>query len=143
MPFEIIDGVSSADIAFRVRADNLPELFIVGARALVAIMLDDPATVREKSVVTFTCESPELDLLYFDFLHEFIFQKDAGRLILLPRSVVIDDARGGYRLSCEASGETIERERHRFIVDIKAVTLHGLSVTRHGGTWTATAVVDV
>jgi SHS2 domain-containing protein len=143
MPYEIIDDISRADIAYRVHGKDPDELFASGAAALVSIMLQNPETIRPSTVITFNCESPVLDLLYFDFLSEFIFYKDSKKLILLPESVQIKQSNDGYYLACRAHGETIDRKRHIFNVDIKAVTMHNLIVVQRNNEWTAIVVLDV
>jgi SHS2 domain-containing protein len=143
MAYEIIDDLSRADIAFRVRGGSLGELFSAGGRALASIMLQNSGEIRPEISVSFECTASDLELLYFDFLSELIFHKDAERLILLPARVDIEEIAGEYRLACGARGEKIDRTRHHFIVDIKAITLHHLSVLKENDTWTATVVVDV
>jgi SHS2 domain-containing protein len=44
---------------------------------------------------------------------------------------------------CDALAERIDPAVHRFVVDVKAVTMHRFSVRREGGIWTATVVFDV
>jgi SHS2 domain-containing protein len=143
MSYEIIDAISRADIAFRVRGKDPEELFAAGASALVSIMLQNPGAILLSTNVSFNCESPELDLLYFDFLSEFIFYKDSKKLILLPERVTIKQSNDGYYLTCRAKGDTIDRNRHNFNVDIKAVTMHNLKVEQRNDEWTATVVLDV
>lgn len=143
MTYELLDNISRADIAYRARGNSLAGLFTNGAGALVSIMLEDPGAVRPAESVTFTVASPDLDLLYYDFLTEFIFYKDSEKLILIPSRIDIRHSAGAYTLTCEATGEKIDRQRHVFITDIKAITLHNLSVTEANGEWQATVVVDV
>jgi len=143
MPYEIIDAISRSDIAFRVRGKNPDELFAAGASALASIMMQNPEAIRPSTDVEFEFESPDLDLLYFDFLSEFIYYKDAKKLMLLPETVSIKQSKGGYHLACRAKGETIDRKRHSFNVDVKAVTMHSLNVEQKNDEWTATAVLDV
>jgi SHS2 domain-containing protein len=143
MEHEILEGISRADIAFRVRGDSPEELFAAGARALVEIMLEDPGTLRPSVPVSFSCQADELDLLYFDFLSELIYYKDSEKLLLVPERLLISSSPGGFSLSCNMRGETIDRTRHFFGMDIKAVTLHHLLVEQRDGSWSATAVVDV
>jgi SHS2 domain-containing protein len=140
---EILEGISRADIAFRVRGKTVEELFSAGARALIAILLQNIETVRPSVDVSFTCESGEIDLLYFDFLSELIYFKDAEKLLLLPDRITITSASEGFTLTCSMQGERIDRTRHIFTVDIKAITLHNLFVERNDVGWSATAVLDV
>ncbi len=143
MSYEIIDTISRADIAFRVRGKEPETLFAAGASALASIMMQNPESIRLSSDVEFECESSDLDLLYFDFLSEFIYYKDSKKLMLFPETVRIKQTDGGYHLICRAKGERIDRKRHYFNVDVKAVTMHNLKVEQKNNEWTATAVLDV
>jgi SHS2 domain-containing protein len=143
MSYEIIDTISRADIAFRVRAKDPEKLFAAGASALLSIMLQNPEAILPSKHITFNCESPELDLLYFDFLTELIFYKDSKKILLLPERVDIKQSNNRYYLACRAKGDAIDRNRHNFNVDIKAVTMHHLKVEQKNDEWTATAVLDV
>jgi SHS2 domain-containing protein len=143
MTFEILDGISRADIAFRVRGKNPDELFSAGARALISIMLQNSEAVHPVKSVTFSCEATDLEMLYFDFLSEFIFHKDSSHLILLPERVHIEQSGNRYICTCSARGEKVDRKRHMVAVDIKAITMHRLRVERQYDEWTATVVVDV
>ncbi len=143
MSYEIIDAISRSDIAFRVRGKDPDELFAAGASALAAIMMQNPESIRPLTDVEFDIASSDLDLLYFDFLSEFIYYKDSKKLMLLPETVRIEQSPDGYHLSCRAKGEMIDRKRHSFNVDVKAVTMHHLNVEQKNDEWTATAVLDV
>jgi SHS2 domain-containing protein len=143
MTFEIVEDLSRADIAFRVHGKDPVELFTAGAQALVSVMIKNSETILKKSEVNFTCKAADLDLLYYDFLSEFIYYKDSEKLLLLPERLEITRSGDGYHLSCTARGEVIDRSRHIFTIDIKAATMHNLSVTRDDPGYTATIVVDV
>lgn len=143
MAFEIIESISRADVAFRVRGKDLSELFIAGGKALVSIMLQNAEDIRPAMAVGFDCEAADLELLFYDFLQEFIYYKDSEKLLLIPESIEFIESADRCRLTCRAKGEKIDRTRHLFIVDIKAVTMHNLNVVKDNDAWSATAVVDV
>ena len=73
---------------------TLEGLFSAGARALLAIMLQNPESVRPSITIEFSCEADELDLLYFDFLSEIIYYKDTDKLLLVPDRLVITSSPG-------------------------------------------------
>ena len=141
--FEIIDGVTRADIAFRAYGGTLPELFISSALALMSIMVENPEGILFSLSKGIEFSNVDRELLLFEFLNEFIFYKDSELLLLKPESVEIEKVNGIFRLQCDARGEYIDRNRHIFNVDIKAVTMHGLSIARDGGQWYAMVVLDV
>ena len=143
MAYEIVDELSRADIGFRVRGRDPVELFTAGAHALISIMLKNPEAILRKTGIHFTCTAPDLELLYYDFLSEFIFYKDSDNLLLLPEQLEMDLSGKSCSLSCHARGEAIDRKRHQFNVDIKAATMHNLSVIHDDSGYQATIVVDV
>lgn len=139
----MVEGLSRADIAFMVRHADLEALFAEGARALIEIMMENPGSLRPSVPLDIQCQEEEIDLLYHGWLSEIIFYKDAERLLLLPCTICITTLEKGFRLSARCRGEVVDRKRHRFRTDIKAVTLHGLTCNQEGGVWSATAVIDV
>ncbi len=141
--FEIIDGVTRADIAFRAYGGTLPELFISSALALMSIMVENPEGILFTLSKGIELSNVDRELLLFEFLNEFIFYKDSELLLLKPESVEIEKVNCEHRLQCNARGEYIDRNRHIFNVDIKAVTMHGLSIACDGGQWYAVVVLDV
>lgn len=143
MSYEIVDGVTRADIALRIHAPDLPGLFIEAGRALASIVIDNWESITPAVSRTIRCEAATLDLLLHEFLQELIFIKDAEKIILLPASVDIVQDGDRYILSAQTQGERIDRSRHQTRTDVKAVTLHGLSVERCDDGWVATAVLDV
>lgn len=141
--FEIIDDITRADIAFRAYGDSITELFASAALAMVSIMLVNPDGIVFSTKRGIALDNRDRELLLFEFLNEFIFLKDSESLLLKPASVEIEEVNGGYRLKCDARGEHIDRGRHVFNVDIKAVTMHGLRIACDGDRWCATVVLDV
>ncbi|PKL17129.1 MAG: hypothetical protein CVV49_12635, partial [Spirochaetae bacterium HGW-Spirochaetae-5] len=71
------------------------------------------------------------------------FFKDAENLLLLPDEIAVSCAEGLYTCSFTLTGEKINRDVHRFRVDIKAVTLHALSLYKENGIFIAESVFDV
>jgi SHS2 domain-containing protein len=143
MAFELLDNITSADVAFSASGANLEELFHAAATAVISIMLEDLGGVNRKTRKKFCVDAPELDLLLYAFLSEILFYKDSESLLLLPDIVEIRESAGKIELSCSASGERVDRRRHPLAVDIKAVTMHRLMVEKKPDGWTATVVLDV
>jgi SHS2 domain-containing protein len=106
-------------------------------------MIEAPAGVEPRVTQDIHIDSPLLDLLYYAFLQELLYYKDAQGLLLVPGAIEVCERGGHWFCSCTARGEAIDLLRHDFITDVKAVTLHGLEVKRDGDGWTSTVVVDV
>lgn len=143
MPFRFADEMSTADVAFLAWGGTLEELFISSAAALLQTMTAVAEQVLRQKKLEFRLEHSELDLLLLGFLQELIFYKDARRLLLHADRVQIEKQGEVYRLDAAVSGEQIDAVRHRLLVDVKAVTLHGLQVAFKDDSWQASVVLDV
>jgi SHS2 domain-containing protein len=143
MNYEVIDNITSADIAVRVKAPSLSLLFEYGAKALMSEMVEDISSVKSKITKEGVLEGDDVSLLYFEFLNEFLFFKDAENLLLLPAGVKVLNTGSLYSCSYILKGETIDKKIHNFKVDIKAVTLHGMRIFEDEGVYTAESVFDV
>ena len=143
MNYELIHDITAADIAVRVRASSLSLLFKYGAEALMSEMVDDISSIRNFISKNGVIEGKDLTLLYFDFLNEFLFFKDAENLLLLPLEIEVLCKEGLFECVYALGGEKIDRDIHKFRVDIKAVTLHGLQIYEKEGLFAAESVFDV
>ncbi len=143
MPFRFLEDIATADVAFEAWDSSLEELFRSCAEALLRTMVaraEDVGRDREERIHV---EREELDLLLFAFLNELLFLKDARRLLLHADSIAIAEQDGNFTLEAVAAGEEIDCDRHRFLVDVKAVTMHRFRVAREGDRWRAVVVLDV
>jgi len=143
MPFRFDDEISTADVAFEAWGETREELFISGAAALLRTMVETPEQVARQEEFSIRLEHEELDLLFWSFLQELIFYKDARRLFLHAERVQIEEREETFRLEAHVSGERIDAGRHRLLVDVKAVTLHRFKVAFVGNVWKAVVVLDV
>ena len=143
MPFRFDDKISPADVAFEAWGATQEELFIASAAALLRTMVEAPDEVARQQSLTIELENEEFDLLLWSFLSELIFYKDARRLLLHADSVRIEEVHGIFQLEAQVSGEEIAIDRHRLLVDVKAVTLHCFRVVYEDDCWKAVVVLDV
>lgn len=143
MPFHFVDEISTADVAFEAWGETQEELFISCAAALLRTMAEAPDMVERRQEFTIHLEHEELDLLLFSFLQELIFYKDARRLLLHADTVRIEEREALFTLEAIVSGEQVDTDRHRTMVDVKAVTLHRFNVVYKDAYWKADVVLDV
>ena len=143
MPYRFHDEITTADVAFEAWGETLEELFISAAAALLRTMAASPERVEREQELAIRLEQEELDLLFFSFLQELIFYKDARRLLLHADRVQIVEREGGFTLEAVVSGEQIDATRHRLLVDVKAVTLHRFRLQFEDALWKAVVVLDV
>jgi len=139
--YRYLSNIALADIAFVARGDSLPSLLESSARALTEVMVDRK-TVVGKVMRKIDLTSPTVDRLLYDFLTELIVIKDVDSLLFKDFHVSVAPGKE-HKLTCEARGEEIDRERHALRNDVKAVTMHMFGVKKKGGRWEATVVLDI
>jgi len=143
MTYRFLEHIATADVAFEARGTTREELFISCTEALLHTMVHDPADVKREQESAIRLEHAELDLLLYSFLAELVFFKDARQVLLHVDTITIGEAEGMLRLEAVMKGERIDTQRHRLIVDVKAVTLHRFLVVREEDEWRATVVLDI
>ena len=143
MPYQYLEEIGTADIAFEATARDLAELFRDAADATTNVMIDNLEAIQPRETRHIELSNNELDMLLFDFLQELIFLKDAERLLLRVREVQIEHRDEMYFVNATAAGETLDAERHHQRADVKAVTLHDFSVERSDGGWKASVLLDI
>jgi SHS2 domain-containing protein len=143
MPYRYLEDIATADVAFEARGKDLEELFTSAADATMNVMVADLASIAQLEKMDFEVENADLDMLLFNFLQEFIFFKDARRLLLRVLSVSIDKRNAGFSLQAKTAGEELDPEKHDLIVDVKAVTLYRFALQETESGWMATVVLDI
>ena len=143
MPYEYLEEIGTADIAFEATGRDLAELFRDAADATTNVMIDNIEAIQPRETRQIELSNDKLDMLLFDLLQELIFLKDAERLLLRIREVQIAEKDENYFLKATAEGEPLDAERHHQRADVKAVTLHDFSVERTEGGWKARVLLDI
>jgi len=143
MPFEFLEDIAIADIAFHAWGKDLADLFQAAGDAVVNTMIENLEEIAPQTSRTFNLENEALDMLLFNFLEEFIYYKDSEQLLLRSQQVQIDNKDGNYYLTALAQGETLDPERHHQRVDVKAVTLHRFALEKIADGWTAMVILDI
>ena len=142
-PYRYLEEIATADVAFEAWGATPEETFLAAADATLNTMVEEIGTVAQREHREISVVAGGFDLLLFEFLQEIVYHKDAERLLLRIRELRIEEAGSGYRLHAEAIGETIDPARHPLLADVKAVTLHRLSVEKTPSGWRAVVVLDV
>lgn len=143
MPYEYLEDIATADIAFRAWGKNLDELFQAAANATMNVMIEELDKIEPQEQQVFNLENDDLDMLLFNFLQEFIYYKDSQQLLLRPQQVQIDEKNDQHKLSALTQGEKLDPSRHQQRVDVKAVTLHRFQLEKTSEGWTAMVILDI
>jgi SHS2 domain-containing protein len=143
MPYEFVDELTVADLAFRAWGRDLEETFVAAADAVMNAMVEDLAAIEPQDTRILRVEQDALEMLLFNFLQELVYYKDAEQLLLRVQELHMAADRQPYALQATAVGEPIDPDRHRMRVDVKAVTLHRFSLTQTERGWEATVILDI
>jgi SHS2 domain-containing protein len=128
-----------ADMGVRGFGASKEEAFEQAAVGLTAV-ITDPETVRAQEVINVTCEAPDDELLFADWLNALVYEM-ATRNILFSRFEVHIN---GQHLIAKAWGEKVDTTRHQPAVEVKGATYTALRVSQdESGNWLAQCVVDV
>lgn len=143
MPYEFLEDVAIADIAFRAWGTDLEELFKAAGDAVINTMIDNLEAIALNETCTFNLENDTLDLLLFNFLQELVYYKDSELLLLRAQQVHVEEKEGNYYLIATTQGERLDRDRHQQLVDVKAVTLHRFQLEKTDDGWIAMVILDI
>ncbi len=143
MPYEFLEDVATADVAFIARGESIEDLFCAAADATMNVMVTDLSTIDRSLERSVNGEAEALDLLLVNWLQELIYYKDAQRLLLRAASVTIERGHKPLRLSGVLSGEPMNPQKHELNADVKAVTLHRLRVEQTPKGWEAFVILDI
>jgi SHS2 domain-containing protein len=139
--YAFLEDIALADCAIEVDGRDLDDLFETVARAVAEIMVD-PATVASTVRRAIALSADALDLLLFDWIAELLYLKDSEQLVF-PRVDVNVTEGHPCRLTAQATGGVIDRERTSLRADPKAPTFHQFALDPHGAGWRARVVIDI
>ena len=141
MRYEFVDDITIADTAFKVEAKSLEELFVDGAKATFESMVDLKA-VKHKETRDLKLEADSAEQLFFDWIEELIYLKDADYLLFSKFKVLIKQNKK-WSLEATAYGDKINVDKQSMKVDVKAITYHKFKVEQRDGKWQAFVVLDI
>ena len=128
-----------ADIGVRGIGASKEEAFEQAAVALTAVIAD-LHTVVPTEVVEVTCEAPDDELLFVDWLNALVYEMATRRMLFSRFEVHIS----GQHLHAKVWGEAIDIARHQPAVEVKGATYTELLIKQdENRVWLAQCVVDV
>ena len=129
------------DAVIEANGRTLEEAFENAARGLNDTMID-LKTVRPNKEIKITASGHDLHSLLFDWLDKVMLLLVADGIVMSEFSVKIKQ-NGGYSLEGVAKGERLDLDRHRYKVEIKAVTYHEMQVAQEKGKATVIFLLDL
>jgi SHS2 domain-containing protein len=143
MPYEFLEDIATADIAFSAWGKDLEETFIAASDATVNVMVENLDSIQPLEKREFQLKNEKLDMLLFDLLQELIYYKDSEKLMLRVHQIQIKKEEGQYVLKAIALGERLDPNRHATRADVKAVTLHRFQLVKTDQGWKAQIILDI
>ena len=143
MPFQYLEDIGTADIAFEATGRDLSELFKSSADATMNVMIENLDSIESHETRRIELKNDAIDMLLFDLLQELIYFKDAERLLLRVREMHVKEEEGIHSLTGTTAGEPLDPARHQQRADVKAVTLHNFRVEKTKGGWKASVILDI
>ena len=137
--FRYLDHMTDAVI--EAYGGTLAEAFEQAALGLNDTMID-LRTVEPKSEVAISASGHDTYSLLFDWL-------DKVMLLLVADGIVMSDFKveisrnGGFRLKGLARGEKLDLSRHKYKVEIKAVTYHEMQICEDSSGATVRFLLDL
>ena len=140
MKYKFIDH--TADVMFEVKAKTLKEIFENAALATFEVQVD---LKRVKRIVKkkIKLKSNDIQDLFFDFLEELIYLKDAKYLVFNKFKTNLKEKNGEFLFECVAEGEKINPKKHGLKTDVKAVTLHEFYLKKVKNGYKARVLLDI
>lgn len=135
--YRVIDH--TGDLGVEVEAPDFAELVRQASLALTDTLVE-LKSVGDSRTDRWTVEAADEEGLLVAQLQEILFRMDAEGKVFGDFKIEPISARS---LSCIATGEPLDRERHGFKTEIKAVTYHGLRVGKREGKKTVRIIFDV
>ncbi len=127
-----------ADIGVRGFGLTAAAAFEQAACALTAVVTH--AEVAPSTSVEVSCEAPDLELLFVEWLNAVIYEMAVRRMLFSRFAVRID----GTRLDATLWGEPVDVARHAPACEPKGATYTALRVAEEpDGSWSAGCIVDV
>lgn len=140
MPYKHSDKYTGADIGLTATGCDLQELFADSGLGMTEIMTD-LRKLEENRHIEIELNSDNLSDLYFDWLSEIIYLKDAKLFLLKRTEFYILDESG--ILKAKLFGDTIDTTRHILKVDVKAVTYYQFRIEKDDNGWISEVVLDL
>ncbi|MEM2924664.1 MAG: archease [Methanocellales archaeon] len=132
----------TADVKFKAYGNCLEEAFANAAFAMFNAMIDlNEISFNREIAINLEAESLE-DLLY-DWLSELLYQFDANYIIFGGFEVdKIIERDGKFLIEGRAFGEQIDLKKHKFHLQVKAVTFHDMQIKKVNDCYTIQVLLD-
>ncbi len=141
MPYKITDAHTCADVGLTVSGETLEQIFADAAAGLMEIMVD-PGGLEERKKLALEIEEDSLEELFYSWLSELIYIKDA-RDFLMKHCRLKIRKNSRYKLKADLVGDNIDPKRQVLKIDVKGVTYYRFRIEKINDTWQGEVVFDL
>jgi len=136
-PYRFVDH--TADLRIEVEADTLAGLFIEAAAALFDITAGiESIGIKEFRVVR--ASGDDAGELFVDWLRELLYRFTGEGMLFSDFEILMLSE---TEMQARCGGEPYDGRRHEVKCEIKAVTYHGLEISRSAGKLRVSVVFDI
>lgn len=129
----------TGDIGVEVWGQSREELVGNASKALTDTIVD-VEKILPKREVEWTVEGDTPEDMLVHQLQEILFRLDSEGMVFTKFQISM---RGLNSYKCLALGEPLDRERHGFKTEIKAITYHRLKISEDNDQWKVQIIFDV
>lgn len=136
----------TADIGIKIYGSSLQDLFRNAGRGMFQVMRSDSAdellgTDREcDQSMTIEIESSDVESLLRDWMAELLYRHTTERLYFTEFDI---QSVSGTQIQANVKGFRFTAEDENRLMDIKAVTYHGLQVIENSDGYEAQVIFDI
>ena len=131
----------TADVGLRIRGTDREDLLRTAAEGIFDYIVVNRDQVRPETVESVALQADSLADLLVSWLNELIFRLETQHRLYSEFDVHV--AQDELSLQAEIWGEPIDHDRHILDHEVKAVTHHGLTLTRDGLDWVGELILDL
>ena len=143
LKYRLLEDIAIADACYELHGSSIEDIFMAGFLALMETSVE-LNTVKEKITKYIQLKHKDLESLFFEFLEELIFFKDAEFLIFkkCKLSLEKDPLEDMFTLQANLSGQEID-ESVSTITDVKAITYYQFYIKQIDGGWESRITFDL
>ncbi|HIE05289.1 MAG TPA: archease [bacterium (Candidatus Stahlbacteria)] len=127
----------TADLAVRVEAETIEDLFITFAKAMFESIIE--GQIRKRVEIRFEIKASDVKELLMDWLRELIYRFETQGFIPAGYSLKVND----NHLIARTVGDEFDPQIHTALIEIKTPTYHRFSLEEKNGLWQSTVIFDV
>jgi SHS2 domain-containing protein len=130
------------DAVIEAYGPTLENAFENAAVALNDTMVD-VKSITAKETIALSANGSDLKELLFEWLDKVMLTLLIDRFVMCSFNVIIHQEYDQYHIEASAAGEPLDLQKHRYKVEIKAVTYHEMSIDQKDGETVVRFILDL